>query len=226
MSDDIKIENVKKERYMSWETYFMSVAILSSFRSKDKHTSNGACIVNSDKRIISIGYNGMPNGIDENNPRYWNDNDNDIENSRHTYIVHAEKNAILNGNGVNLKGTTIYTSQFPCNICAQAIIQVGIKKVVYLNKKENTEEHKKRNKAVMNMFNSCGIKVMDYNDFKIKDKDFINMLLEINPKLYSSTNPNLENWNLKTEKRLNSRPRKIVIKRYKKKKKGFFESLF
>ena len=175
---------VKKDKYMSWDTYFMSVAILSSFRSKDKHTSNGACIADSEKKIIGIGYNGLPRGLDDNKKQYWSDDDNDIENSRHTYVVHAEKNAIYNSMTHNLKGGTIYVTQFPCNVCAQAIIQVGIKRVVFLNKKENTDEHVKRNKVVLNMCTDCDVKIDNFYDLDIKDSDFLEKLKELNQGFY------------------------------------------
>lgn len=175
---------VKKEKYMSWDTYFMSIALLSSFRSKDKHTSNGACIADSENKIIGIGYNGLPRGLDDNCRKFWSDIDGDIENSRHTYVVHAEKNAILNSIMHNLKKSCIYSTQFPCNVCAQAIIQVGIKKVVYLNKKEYKEEHAKRNNAVEYMFKEAGVEVLSYFDLNIKDKEFIEKLNELNNNLY------------------------------------------
>ena len=178
------ITNVRKKNYMSWDTYFMSTAVLSSFRSKDANTQNGACIANPEKKIIGIGYNGMPRGIDETIPCYWNDDDNDVTNSLHTYVVHAEKNAIFNSINQDLRGGTIYSTQFPCNICAQAIIQVGIKKVIYLNIKENTIEHKKRNDAVKKMFKDTGIEYLDYNKLDIKDKDWIEKLEKMNTNFY------------------------------------------
>ncbi|OVE74605.1 hypothetical protein BVX95_01810 [archaeon D22] len=178
---------VKKDKYMSWDTYFMSVAILSSFRSKDKHTSNGACISDAEKRIIGIGYNGLPRGLDDNDLQFWSDDDNDIENSRHTYVVHAEKNAIYNSmNHNNLKESTIYVTQYPCNVCAQAIIQVGIKRVVYLNIKENTVEHEKRNNAVRKMFEKCSVQLDYFNDLDADDLEFIENLKKLNKEFYLS----------------------------------------
>lgn len=175
---------MKKKKYMSWDTYFMSIALLSSFRSKDKYTQNGACIVGSDNKIIGIGYNGLPTGLNDDNPKYWTDEDTDIENSRHTYVVHAEKNAILNSISKNLKNSKIFVTQFPCNHCAQMIIQVGITEVIYLNKKEHKEEHIKRNKAVEAMFEEVGIEINSYNDLGCSDKKFINELREKYEDLY------------------------------------------
>ena len=156
-----KAQVVKKDKYMSWDTYFMSIALLSSFRSKDKHTSNGACIADCENKIVGIGYNGLPRGLDDNTDQFWSDDDNNIENSRHTYVVHAEKNAIYNSMTHNLKKGTIYVTQFPCNVCTQEIIQVGIRRVVYLLKKENTDDHVKRNNAVIRMLKDCKVK-LDY----------------------------------------------------------------
>lgn len=88
---------MRKEKFMSWDAYFLSVALLSSFRSKDPKTQNGACVVDNDRKIVGIGYNGLPIGLDDTDPRFWTDHDDsDKENSKHTYVVHAERNAIYN----------------------------------------------------------------------------------------------------------------------------------
>ena len=106
---------MKKQNYMSWEAYFMSMGILSSFRSKDKKTQTGACIIGTDNKIIGVGYNGLPAGLDDSNPKFWTDvDDTDVEHSKHTYVVHAERNAIYNAVWQNLKGATIYATLFPC----------------------------------------------------------------------------------------------------------------
>lgn len=124
--------------HISWEQYFMGVALLSAKRSKDPATQVGACIVNEDKKIIGIGYNGFPNGIsDEEFP--WGKTDPNPLNNKYPYVVHAEPNAILNSTS-NLKGATLYVTLFPCNECAKLIIQSGIKTVVYLtNKYKDTD---------------------------------------------------------------------------------------
>ena len=109
----------------------MSVALLASMRSKDPNTQVGACIVGEDKRIISTGYNGFPCGCsDDDFP--W---DREGEQTKYPYVVHAELNAILNAGGRNLSGSRLYVALFPCNECAKAIIQAGIKEVVYLSDK-------------------------------------------------------------------------------------------
>jgi dCMP deaminase len=178
------IKNVKKEKVMEWDTYFMSVALLSSFRSKDGHMQNGACIVGKGNTIIGMGYNGLPRGLNDENKNYWNDDDKSILNSRHTYVVHAEKNAIYNSTNQDLENSTLYTTFYPCNICAQAIIQVGIKKVIYLRKKENTQNHLDRNKVVKNMFKECNVEFIGFDSLKLEDSNFLKELENSNSKVY------------------------------------------
>lgn len=179
-----KIPNVKKEHYMSWDTYFMSVALLSSFRSKDGHSQNGACIVGKGNTIIGMGYNGLPRGLNDENKNYWNDDDFSIINSRHTYVVHAEKNAIYNSTNQDISNAILYSTQYPCNVCAQAIIQVGIKKVIFLTKKETTDQHRERNIAVKNMFKECNVELIDFASLKLKDSNFLQKLMDINDEVY------------------------------------------
>ncbi len=119
---------MKRQDYINWDEYFMGVSLLASKRSKDPNTQVGACIVSTDNVIISTGYNGFPYGCsDDEFP--W---DRDGEETKYPYVVHAELNAILNAGGRNLKGAKIYVDLFPCNECAKAIIQSGIKEVIYL----------------------------------------------------------------------------------------------
>jgi len=128
----------------------MSLATLSAFRSKDQKTQTGACIIDQDNKVIGIGYNGLPIGLDDGNPKFWEDtDDSDIEHSKHTYVVHAERNAIYNSFGQNLKGATIYATLFPCSDCAKTIIQSGIRRVVYNDVKIG---HEAEYRAVMTMF--------------------------------------------------------------------------
>lgn len=124
---------MKRQDYISWDEYFMAVAVLASKRSKDPSTQVGACIVGKDKKIISVGYNGFPHGCsDDEFP--W---DREGEDTKYPYVVHAELNAILNCGGQNLSGSKLYVALFPCNECAKAIIQSGIAEVVYLSDKYN-----------------------------------------------------------------------------------------
>ena len=124
---------MKRTDYISWDEYFMGISLLSGMRSKDPSTQVGACIVDSDNRIVSIGYNGFLNGCsDEDFP--W-EREGDFLNTKYPYVVHAEQNAILNARGKNLEGCRIYVNLFPCHDCARNIIQSGIKKVYYLEDK-------------------------------------------------------------------------------------------
>lgn len=167
---------MKKEKYMSWDTYFMSVALLSSFRSKDNKTQNGACIIDPSKKIIGIGYNGLPSGCSDDDPIYWKDEDDaNVLETKHTYVVHAEKNAIYNCMAHNMTGASIYTTQYPCNTCAQAIIQVGIKEVIFLRRKEH-KPHKLLNIAVNKMFLDAGVSSRCYFEIDIPDINFLNHL--------------------------------------------------
>lgn len=119
----------KREDYISWDEYFMGVATLSGMRSKDPNTQVGACIVSSDHKILSMGYNGFPMGCsDDEFP--WEREGEPLDN-KYFYTTHSELNAILNYRGGSLEGATIYVTLFPCNECAKAIIQSGIKRIVY-----------------------------------------------------------------------------------------------
>jgi len=123
----------KREDYLSWDEYFMGIAFLSSMRSKDPGTQVGACIVSQNNRILSMGYNGFPNGCsDDIFP--WTREGEALEN-KYFYSTHSELNAILNYRGGSLEGTKMYVTLFPCNECAKAIIQAGIKTVIYGNDK-------------------------------------------------------------------------------------------
>ena len=119
----------KREDYITWDEYFMSVAKLAGMRSKDPNSQVGACIVSEDNKILSMGYNGFPKGCsDDEFP--WSRDGGDLE-SKYFYVVHSELNAILNYRGGSLDGAKLYVTLFPCNECAKAIIQAGIRTVVY-----------------------------------------------------------------------------------------------
>ncbi|MHA4988459.1 deoxycytidylate deaminase [Cetobacterium somerae] len=140
----------KRANYIDWDEYFMGVAILSAKRSKDPGTQVGACIVTPDKRIVGVGYNGLPAGCsDDEFP--W-DREGDFLNSKYAYVCHAELNAILNSTK-NLKGCTIYVDLFPCNECAKSIIQSGISEIVYLSDKYNNTDSNTASKKLLNAAN-------------------------------------------------------------------------
>ncbi len=144
----------KRKNYISWDEYFMAIAKLSAMRSKDPNTQVGACIVSDDNRILSIGYNGAPNGFsDERFP--WARDGKNLE-TKYPYVCHAEMNAILNyrGSKKDLEHAKIYVDLFPCNECAKIIIQSGIKEVIYLSDKYANSEN---NIASRKLFDECGI---------------------------------------------------------------------
>ncbi|MEG1012060.1 MAG: dCMP deaminase family protein, partial [Ruthenibacterium sp.] len=141
-----------RENYISWDEYFMSVALLSAQRSKDDSSQVGACLVSRENKILSMGYNGMPTGcFDDDMP--WERNAADPLKTKYMYVCHAELNAILNhasGTG-SLRGARLYTTLFPCNECAKAIIQSGIAKVVYYEDKYADTDAVKASKRMLDM---------------------------------------------------------------------------
>ena len=140
---------MKRKDYISWDEYFMGTALLASKRSKDPNTQVGACIVNDKKRIMSIGYNGFPMGCDDDDFPWEREGDNSFD-TKYPYVCHAELNAILNNRGANLEGCTIYVGLFPCCECAKAIIQSGIKKVIYLSDKYKDSDSTRASKRMLN----------------------------------------------------------------------------
>jgi dCMP deaminase len=143
----------KREDYISWDEYFMGIALLSARRSKDPSTQVGACIVDDNNKIMSVGYNGFPHGCDDDEFPW--DRTGDEFDTKYPYVCHAELNAILNNGGRNLKGCKIYVALFPCNECAKAIIQSGIKEVIYLSDKYAETSSTRASKR---MFDAAGVK--------------------------------------------------------------------
>ena len=124
---------MKRKDYIGWDEYFMGIALLSAMRSKDSNSQVGACIVSPENKILSLGYNGMPIGCDDD-AMPW-EREGDPLDTKYMYVCHAELNAILNSAHNNLKGARVYVTLFPCNECAKAIIQSGVKEVYYLSDK-------------------------------------------------------------------------------------------
>ena len=120
---------MKRKDYIEWDEYFMGVALLSGKRSKDPNTQVGACIVNEEKKIVGVGYNGLPIGCSDD--EYPWEREGEFLETKYPFVCHAELNAILNAKGKDLSGCKIYVALFPCNECAKAIIQAGIKTLVY-----------------------------------------------------------------------------------------------
>lgn len=147
----------KRKDYISWDEYFMGVAILSGMRSKDPNSQVGCCIVSQDNKILSMGYNGFPKGCsDDEFP--W-DREGDPLDTKYVYVAHSELNAILNYSGGSLAGSKLYVSLFPCNECAKAIIQSGIKEVIYDSDKYADTPATKASKRMME---ASGVKYRKY----------------------------------------------------------------
>ena len=149
----------KRTDYISWDEYFMGVAILSGMRSKDPNSQVGCCIVSQDNKILSMGYNGFPKGCsDDEFP--WDRDCADPLDTKYLYVAHSELNAILNYSGGSLAGAKLYVSLFPCNECAKAIIQCGIKEVIYDSDKYADTPSVIASKR---MFDAAGVRYYKYN---------------------------------------------------------------
>ena len=149
----------KRSDYLDWDEYFMAIAKLSAMRSKDPSTQVGACIVSKDNRILSIGYNGAPNGFnDDDFP--WDREGEQLE-TKYPYVCHAELNAVLNyrGSRREFEDARVYVDLFPCNECAKILAQAGIKEIIYLSDKYKDSEN---NIAARKIFDKCGIKYKKY----------------------------------------------------------------
>ena len=157
---------MKRRDYISWDEYFMGIALLSAQRSKDNNTQVGACIVAENNKILSLGYNGMPIGCHDD-LMSW-ERDGDCLNTKYMYVCNAELYAILNAR-IPLTGSKLYVTLFPCNECAKAIIQSGIREVVYLSDKYSNSDATAASKKMMDM---AGVK---YRQYKVTGRS-----LEIN----------------------------------------------
>ncbi|GAA0069774.1 cytidine/deoxycytidylate deaminase family protein [Clostridium sardiniense] len=147
---------MKRTDFISWDEYFMGLALLSAKRSKDPSTQVGACIVSPTNRVLSVGYNGFAFGCSDDS--YSWERDGDFLETKYPYVVHAELNAILNNRGVSLENAKLYVALFPCNECAKAIIQSGIKEVIYLSNKYADTDVVKASKR---MFESAGVSLTE-----------------------------------------------------------------
>lgn len=151
------MKEMKRNDYISWDEYFMGISMLSGLRSKDPHTQVGACIVSEDHKILSMGYNGFPRGCgDDEFP--WA-REGTLEETKYAYVTHSELNAILNYRGGSLEGAKIYVSLFPCNECAKAIIQSGIRTIVYDSDKYAGTPS---SKASQKMLDAAGVRYYQY----------------------------------------------------------------
>lgn len=156
----------KRNDYISWDEYFMGIAMLSSFRSKDPNTQVGCCIVGTDNRVLSVGYNGFPIGCsDDEFP--WDREAESSYDTKYNYVAHAELNAILNFKGNSLQGSKLYVVLFPCNECAKAIIQSGIKQIIYIDDKYANTDGVRSSKR---MFDAAGVR---YKKYKMKKREIV-----------------------------------------------------
>lgn len=155
MSDDLhQTASGKRRDVISWDEFFMSVAIAAQRRSKDPNTQVGACIASTNHRILSVGYNGTPSALnDDFFP--WGTSDDPLQ-DKHNYVVHAEANAVLNYRGSlkDLEGSTVYVTLFPCHDCAKILAQVGVGEVVYLDNKYADTDDGRISRRILD---SCGI---------------------------------------------------------------------
>lgn len=139
---------MKRKNYLSWDEYFMAVALLSAQRSKDPNTQVGACVANEDNKIVGVGYNGFPWGCsDDEMP--WERQGKFLD-TKYPYVCHAELNAVLNANSRDLRNCRIYVGLFPCNECTKVIIQAGIKEIIYLSDKYKDTDQVKASKIMLN----------------------------------------------------------------------------
>ena len=154
--------NVRRKDYLAWDDYFMSIAFLSAQRSKDPSSQVGACIVNADKKIVGIGYNGMPIGCsDDILP--WSRVGDSLVDTKYAYVCHAELNAIMNKNAADVRQCILYVALFPCNECAKIVVQSRIKEVVYYSDKYNDRPE---TIAARRMFNLAGVSYRQYQPEK------------------------------------------------------------
>ena len=152
----------KRKDYISWDEYFMGVALLSSMRSKDPSTQVGACVASQENKVVTMGYNGRPVGIHDDVMPWGRVGKDELDN-KYLYVCHAEFNAILNSRG-SVRDCKIYVTLFPCNECAKAIIQSGIKEVIYMDDKYDGALN---NLASKRLFNLAGVKYRKYEGRKI-----------------------------------------------------------
>ena len=147
----------KRTDYISWDQYFMAIAHIASLRSKDPNSQVGACIVSKDNKIQSLGYNGFPCGCSDDEFPWAREGS--MLDTKYAYVTHSELNAILNYRGGSLEGSKIYVTLFPCNECAKAIIQCGIKTVVYADNKYDGTPSVEASKRLMN---AAGVEFRQY----------------------------------------------------------------
>ena len=149
---------MKRTDYINWDEYFMGIALLTAMRSKDPSSQVGACIVSPENKILSLGYNGMPIGCNDDDMP-WEREGSDLD-TKYMYVCHSELNAILNSPNHDLRGSRMYVTLFPCNECAKAIIQSGIREIIYYDNKYADSD---ATKASQRMFLLTGVTCRPYH---------------------------------------------------------------
>ena len=153
----------KRQDYLSWDEYFMAVALLSAERSKDPNTQVGACVANSDNKIVGVGYNGFPWGCSDDELPWAREGE--LLDTKYPYVCHAELNAVLNSISYNLKGCRIYVGLFPCNECTKVIIQSGIREIIYMSDKYAESDSIKASKRMLDLAGTS------YRHFQVRAKE-------------------------------------------------------
>ncbi len=143
------LKEMKRENYLSWDEYFMAVALLSAQRSKDPNTQVGACVANDQNKIVGVGYNGFPLGCSDD-VLPW-DRQGQYLDTKYPYVCHAELNAVLNSISTDLRNCRIYVGLFPCNECTKVIIQAGIGEIIYLSDKYKDSDQVKASKRMLDI---------------------------------------------------------------------------
>ncbi len=143
---------MKRQDYINWDEYFMGVARLTAMRSKDPNSQ-----VSPENKILSLGYNGMPIGCNDDEMPW--DREGSPLDTKYMYVCHAELNAILNSPHNRLHGARLYVTMFPCNECTKAIIQSGIREVVYLEDKYPDSD---ASQATRFLCKACKVKLIQY----------------------------------------------------------------
>ena len=153
----------KRENVESWDECPVSAEVGAAGRSKAPDPQVRDCIADTNNRILSVGYNGTPSALnDDDFP--WGTADDPLH-DKHNYVIHAEANAILNYRGSlkDMAGATVYVTLFPCHECAKTLVQAGIGEVVYLDDKYcGTED----NLISKNILDRCGI---TYRQVQLED---------------------------------------------------------
>ncbi len=145
----MQFQSQKRKDYLSWDDYFMAVALLSAQRSKDPNTQVGACVANNQNKIVGVGYNGFPWGCSDDELPWARDGQ--LLDTKYPYVCHAELNAVLNSISYNLQDCRIYVGLFPCNECTKVIIQSGIKEIIYLSDKYRETDAVKASKRMLDI---------------------------------------------------------------------------